>query len=565
MSAAMKIQDSEQITLTYDLFDLPSAQHKAGLAGLLLTCDSLREREIAPLPVIKKITRTSVSFELTKDALHTLMYEIYGGVEVKKTKSKKAKKAANTEHPEDEEKVKVFPRGAVLEKLLRSGANSPWLKLWREMVVGTLRIKPPSQYVYKRDKSKQTVVDELWKGLKQNDSALDIQGTLSIGAESTNAELVPFNNRADHVILLHFWLFACVVYVPRFLVRETQSEGPVWKESLEINSKRKGPFFVIAVPDISDIKYFVDAMKEYIQRLSDDIFWYRPAQAIIDVPEEAAIDFLYRFMPRRIGQEDIGDYVSAVQIFYVESIRSRSAKVLSEAMIKPNRRVLTEYDELQDRKLNPHYKSLRIRNSLAGNRWYHNADSLFSHYPFEHFIWTKSTPSFTFFGNDVKRYFKRLDQQLNLLKENNAMNETDLTIRDDVLARRIYRIIGEYVKYKTDERSTVKYKDLPHDANGKRIYPQEFRDERKKVTSNAFLAMRSRRAEDFVEYFTGTICSVPHFIQEPEFLDLTQALIQTPDTVKNLSMLALSAYSYLPGKEGQTNSTTETQDQGETP
>jgi CRISPR-associated protein Cmx8 len=564
MSAVKKSQDAESITLSYDLFELPSAQHKAGLAGLLLACDSLREREIAPLPVIKEVTRTSVSIELTKDALHTLMYEIYDGVEVKKTKSKKAKKVVNTEHPEDEDKVKVFPRGAVLERLLRSGANSPWLKLWREMVVGTLRIKPPSQYVYKRDKSKQTVVDELWKGLKQSDSALDIQGTLSIGAESANAELVPFKNRADHVVLLHFWLFACVVYVPRFLVRETQSEGPVWKESLEMSSKRKGPFFVIAVPDVTDIKYFVDVMKEYIQRLSDGMFWYRPSQAIIDVPEEAAIDFLYRFMRRRIAQEEISDCVSAVQIFYVESIRSRSAKVLSEAAIKPNRRVLAEYDELQDRKLNVHYKSIRIRNSLAGNRWYHNTDSLFSHYPFEHFIWTKSTPSFPFFGNDVKRYFTRLGQELNLLKESNAMNETDPGVRDDLLARRIYRIIGEYVNYKTDARSRVKYKDLPCDADGHKIYPKEFREARARVTSDAFLAMRSRRAEDFVEYFTGTICSVPHFVQEPEYLDLTQALIQAPDTVKNLSMLALSAYSWLPDKEGQNHSAIETQDQGET-
>ena len=143
------------------------------------------------------------------------------------------------------------------------------------------------------------------------------------------------------------------------------------------------------------------------------------------------------------------------------------------------------------------------------------------------------------------------------------MNDTDPAIRDDLLARRIYRIIGEYVNYKTDTRSRVKYKDLPRDAKGHRSYPNEFREAREKVTSDAFLAMRSRRAEDFVEYFTGTICSVPHFVQESEYLDLTQALIQTPGTVKNLSMLALSAYSWLTGKEGQDHSSTETQDQGE--
>ena len=143
------------------------------------------------------------------------------------------------------------------------------------------------------------------------------------------------------------------------------------------------------------------------------------------------------------------------------------------------------------------------------------------------------------------------------------MNDTEPAIRDDLLARRIYRIIGEYVNYKTDARSRMKYKDLPSDADGKKIYPKEFREAREKVASDAFLAMRSRRAEDFVEYFTGTICSVPHFVQESEYIDLTHALIQAPDTVKNLSMLALSAYSWLPGKEGQDHSSTATQNQGE--
>ena len=145
------------------------------------------------------------------------------------------------------------------------------------------------------------------------------------------------------------------------------------------------------------------------------------------------------------------------------------------------------------------------------------------------------------------------------------MNETDPIIRDDVLARRIYQIIREYVFYKTDARSSVKYKDLPRNEKNHVQYDSRYREAREKVTSDAFLAMRSRRAEDFVEYFTGTICSVPHFVQEPEYLDLTHALIQTPDIVKNLSMLALSAHSYLPGKEEHTNSATQIQDQGKAP
>jgi len=570
MSAAMKIQDSEQITLTYDLFDLPSAQHKAGLVGLILLRDSLREREVVPLPNIE--TKGSVvSVTLSKESLDVLMRDAYAGFSIKTPTKKKAPKKAGAQVASDngsqEEKERVFPKGTVIERLLHGGSNSPWLKLWCEMVVRTIKIRTTAQAVYKKDESLKKIIDDLWAALPTGSdaSSVEIASSLLLGAESTNAELVGFKNRSDHKFLLHFWPLSSIVYVPRFLVRETRNGETEWKESLAISDKRRGPFFVIVIPDVMNIVEFPAAMKEYIQRLDDDRIWrYRPAGAVVDLPEEAAIDFIFRMMRRRVGQEDLGAYVNAVQVFYVESVGGKSARILSEATIKPNRRVLAEYEELQDRRLNPHYKSLRIRNVLSGNRWHHGADSLFSHYPFEHFIWTKSTPSFPFFGDNVKRYFTRLDQQLNLLKENNAMNETDPAIKDDVLARRIYRLIGEYVNYKTDVRSRVKYKDLPRDAEGHKIYPKEFREAREKVTNDAFLAMRSRRAEDFVEYFTGTICSVPHFVQEPEYLDLTHALIQTPETVKNLSMLALSAYSYLPGKEGQSNSSNENQDQGET-
>ena len=145
------------------------------------------------------------------------------------------------------------------------------------------------------------------------------------------------------------------------------------------------------------------------------------------------------------------------------------------------------------------------------------------------------------------------------------MNETSLAMIDDVLARRIYRLIGEYVNYKTDARAKIEYKHLPRGEGGKKVYPKEFREAREKVVSDAFLAMRSRREEDFVEYFTGTICSVPHYVQEPDYLDLSHALMHTPDTVKNLAMLALSAFSYLPGLDSLTTSLNEIQAQGETP
>jgi CRISPR-associated protein Cmx8 len=58
--------------------------------------------------------------------------------------------------------------------------------------------------------------------------------------------------------------------------------------------------------------------------------------------------------------------------------------------------------------------------------------------------------------------------------------------------------------------------------------------------------MRGRHEQDFVEYFTGTICSVPQYLPEEDFLLVSQSLINERDKVKALAMLAVSACSYLP-------------------
>jgi CRISPR-associated protein Cmx8 len=95
-------------------------------------------------------------------------------------------------------------------------------------------------------------------------------------------------------------------------------------------------------------------------------------------------------------------------------------------------------------------------------------------------------------------------------------------------------------------------------VNGKprRIYPAEFREAQQRVCSDAFLAMRSRHDQDFVEYFVGSICSVAQYLPTDDYQFLTRILMRqspsnvtgpTPpcwEDVKALSMIAVSACSY---------------------
>ena len=130
------------------------------------------------------------------------------------------------------------------------------------------------------------------------------------------------------------------------------------------------------------------------------------------------------------------------------------------------------------------------------------------------------------------------------------------TERDDKLASRIYRMVRSYVHDKTERRPGRTYESFKNDKEeqdigGKKVwrirYPKEYREANEKVCTDAFLAVRGRRDTAFVEYFTGTICSVPQVLPEDEYLAITDALLRDPERVKTLTLFALSAHSALGG------------------
>lgn len=572
MSAVNKTKDVESITLSYDLFELPSAQHKAGLAGLLILIESLKEREQGPLPEITLNGSRNVLLSLTRETLGVLLDDVYDAQWVEKSsptkwQGKTPKRIDEIERPQGDGKTKkekrfVYddfdPSGNTFAFWLQNGRQSPWLKLWRDMLWGVLRSQPATRGEFEKRANKQPtdVTAKLWDSLvkSQNEHKKghlkieSIAGSIFIGAQDANAEQVSFVGQVEHNLLLHFWQFSTPLFVPQTVDLKT--------------GQREYAGYLLAIPEVADLRLYVEDMIGYWKTLEPQAAGYRPRDALIDLPEEGGLEFLYHLAHRHTMQLDVSRDVTALELYHLQK-QGNNVRMLVAERLLPDARVLKEFESIRGVRANPYYKSLRIRNLLRGNPWYLGAEAIFAHYPWEYFVKTDKTPRLPFFGKDVKRHFENLDRTLNLLKENNAMNDTTPAIRDDLLARRIYRIIGEYVIFKTDARSRLKYHDLLRNAEGHRIYPKEYREAREKVASDAFLAMRSRRAEDFVEYFTGTICSVPHFVQEAEYLDLTQALIQASDTVKNLSMLALSAYSWLPGKDGQDQTSTETQDQGE--
>lgn len=135
------------------------------------------------------------------------------------------------------------------------------------------------------------------------------------------------------------------------------------------------------------------------------------------------------------------------------------------------------------------------------------------------------------------------------------MNDTPKERLDDALARRIYQMIGVYVRHRAEEKLGKEVKKLPKDDKGRTVYSKDYREAREKVAKEAFLALRGRREGDIAEYFTGSLCAVPHYLNEEDFIALSRVLMEQREQVKDLAMLALSAHAWLPGQrdENQTD------------
>lgn len=133
------------------------------------------------------------------------------------------------------------------------------------------------------------------------------------------------------------------------------------------------------------------------------------------------------------------------------------------------------------------------------------------------------------------------------------MSTTKNSQTDIDLAARVHDMVRAYVRRRTEDKCDIKwasFKDnrITTESGRTRVNtPAKYSETQEKVCSDVFFALRSARTrEDFVTYFTGTICSVPQFLPEAEYQGIAIALLQKDDTwedIKSLSMLAISALS----------------------
>lgn len=566
-----KPAEPTEVVVRYDLTDLPTAFHKAGLAGLILLIDSLKTRKVVTDDEAKyDLSATAATVTFTELGVRKLMDDIYDArtIEVAVKSKWQGAKAAREPTAAEREAGTPFvysvvqPRGQFLHDYYpEMPEEKSWLKLWRDMLWATIRPRDKNRLPYQERARGESCNEgeKAWEGLsqfvkKRLKNSLHTTGVSSAllpGAQDVNAEVVPFEGRADQNLLLHFWPFAVSIFVPRFI--DADGKSHLGKRFLD----DKQQHYAVAVPEVEDLPKFVRDYPRMLDRLSKQALLFRPAAAVIDLPSEGALAFMDRLAGLTglsVEQTELRHSISAVEYLHwikdgnnVKSAASGRVSLIPKLLVKYQAIVAPKEEKGQPRYRSPLFRRGLLAALLDEDDWYHTFTHTISTFKDKVFLRQhgkmdeKGTPPF---ANDAAKKFRHEAELFSAkLKRYQDMSESERPSAPlPVLVEQVIRtyLLGK-AKAKCNLDTRVKLKALT-EAQRADVY-----EKKRKVAAETFLAARSRRDADFVSYFSEVICSAGTYFDKRtgDFQEFATALNDPSktDSIKALTLLALSANS----------------------
>lgn len=545
------------ITITYDLFDLPTAQHKAGLAGLLLQIQYMEHRRPKlPAPRVVEQSATSATIEFTEETLLSLMNCLYDAENVEARVKTKWQNATPLREDYDEEKddqgntkrVKVFvyeqcqPKGHFLQKYF-TGKKEVWLKLWHNMLWAIPRGNPQSRQPFQQCAAKETCKEgpAAWADLQKVAAAREknelytssVAGSLWLGAQASNAENVAFEGRAEQNLLLHFWPLTSLVYVPQVLSPDGKSDFVG---------------YVLAIPEVASLEAFLTCYPRMLEGLSGDLHGYRPAEAVVDLPAEGALSFLEHL--RRLATDkanetaksDMRNAIGSVDYLHLAKL-GNNIKTMASGRVSPHPYLLRHYQAIAGRPgEKPPYGNPLFRRSLMlaflnGVPWFEPFGELFAEWPHNFFVPCDDSPKLSWFWADARNKFKEVIDAM----PTDSQSPPD---PNDKLAKIVLQMVRAYLFAKTKDKSGVDLDKFKIDGQVQwKDVPVEYTNERRQIAETLFLEYRARHNQAFVDYFVTRLGAVKQYLSDDEYLTIFKALSSQRDDVKTLTLLALSANS----------------------
>ncbi len=387
------------LTLRYRPADLPSAQHRAGLAGLMVLADVLKRRGERDIPTFDASQEGTLTVTLSKAANQKLFDEFFAAAyeetESKALRKKKdktpipPKREVTTKDPTTGKSKTVFiyddivPAARFLKAL---GAGEPWLKLWRDVVLRIFRGVPATQIPFKDASAGKPVGDagSDWSELHRAEAANErgvrttkvLPSTLYIGAQAHHADRVPFSGLPAENYLLTFWPVVAGLFVPQIVDRD---------------GNRDFDGYLIAIPDVIDPCAFVTPFRAAIADRSNDLEGYRPRESVISVPGEGALEYLHllRLASAKSNLEETAFALVGIEYFHMDK-KGNNIRTLSSGRVRCDAGLLAQYEALRGRYRDIRFRRRLMMNLLEQRPWYTGFGRDFARSDFHQFVGSRA-------------------------------------------------------------------------------------------------------------------------------------------------------------------------------
>lgn len=547
------------LELRYTLSALPSSQHKAGLAGLVLLVQwlatqptelvhTLEVRELGPDGAVLRVDRAGLGrlFDELYDATHEdaevdaprkdkqgKVVEPKGTVEREvKEKGKEGKSKRKTYYLYEVTVPRA--RWVLAHDETREGTSElgAWTKLWRDMLWNTFRTMAANREPFEARADKRDAGDAgtLWEQLCGDEgAAVELPSTYFLGAQGVHADGMSFRDLARQQLLLHCWPYAAQVYVPQDY------------DVLEAKSSAAG--FALVIPEVANLQDFVELLPDVLRARGREVLraketnrLYRPRAALVDLAVQSGLEValqLRRELARREGGKQSASAVTALDVAHVQR-DGNNVRLRSWDRVTPREDLERRYEVCRERYLDTLFRRQRIANLVRGRRWFEGFDRLC-----ETTSYKKQCVGSAFFAHDARLAFEELEVRIK--ERNKDMTEGEAKPPRD-LETLLYQSVRGYLERRTRQRARL---DEDSKFEAIKANPEQlarYKEAKEHAAREAFLAVRSRTGADFVAYFAGSLRSAFGFLRPEEYQLLAQALRAQSEEVRTLTLLAISAH-----------------------
>ena len=353
-----KIQAPNLVTLEYQISQLPSSQHRAGLAGLILKIQWLQQQaefkdSIGAICKIIDLDADKATLQFNLAGI-TLLFRSHYNAVLEERESTKIRPNGSKNYLTIEREVyapdtdrtelvksyiyqDLIPTGLLIQSFDPTVKDSQiWTKLWQEATWGVLRPREKQRLPFKAmvGGTDPPEIDRIWQLLRDRpDKIVPLSSTQMLGVQSTNNEGISSTDRGSNYFLLHFWSYVAQIYLP-------------FQVDIKDNVEFHG--YAIAIPDVCNLVAFCQHFPAILQQRSTKIRWKKPDGAIVRHPIEVGLFFLrsiHTYLCANTDDLDIGNLLFGVDVFHIFR-KKHEPQILRIQRYPPNKQKIEEFTQL---------------------------------------------------------------------------------------------------------------------------------------------------------------------------------------------------------------------------